>query len=241
MSEPPRPAHTAAPIVDQGRPGAHELPRPPAAIPPLFTRSALADGNGAGRWNDLRLLERIGERSPRLGWNGAPALANPGLPYGDAHDVGRRSGEVAEAHRHTAHAFRFILQGSGCSTTVDGERYEMNEGDLVLTPSWTWHDHVHRGDKPMIWLDVLDISLMRTMHATFFEPYEGETQPVDAVAERSFRAGGIMRTPRKGPALRVPCSVPRDKALAALGPAGWSRIRSTTWIEYQNRPTAVRL
>ena len=46
-------------------------------------------------------------------------------------------GEIAEAHRHTANAFRFIMHGKGASSTVEGERYPMNEGDLVLAA-----DHV---------------------------------------------------------------------------------------------------
>jgi gentisate 1,2-dioxygenase len=220
--------------------------------PPLFTRDPKSPMETVlWRWNDLLpLLERIGEQIA-IGSGGMRRtlrLANPGLPYGTTHTMWASiqyilPGEVAAAHRHTAHAFRFILQGSGCSTTVDGERYEMNEGDLVLTPSWTWHDHEHRGDKPMIWLDVLDISLMRTMHATFFEPHEGETQAVDAIAERSFRAygSGIMRTPRKGPAPRVNplLAYPRQRALAALELAGGlepDRFDDVI-LEYQNPVT----
>ena len=60
------------------------------------------------------------------------------------------------------------MEGSGADTIVDGEQYVINEGDLVLTPSWTWHDHEHKGSKPMIWLDVLDISLVRSRR---LEPY----------------------------------------------------------------------
>ena len=87
-------------------------------------------------------------------------------------------------------------------TTVDGERYPMNQGDLVLTPSPCWHDHEHLGTAPMIWLDILDISLVRAMHACFFEPYPHEKQPVSAQPERSAReyGSGLMRPPRRGPA-----------------------------------------
>ncbi len=92
------------------------------------------------------------------------------------------------------------MQGSGAWTTVDGECYPMDEGDLVLTPAWTWHDHVHKGDAPMIWLDVLDISLMRSMEAIFFEPYQGDVQPVDALPDRTWRqfGSGLMRPPNAG-------------------------------------------
>jgi gentisate 1,2-dioxygenase len=217
--------------------------------PPLFTRDPRSTMETVlWRWNDLvPLLDRIGQQIA-IGSGGMRRtlrLANPGLPYGTTHTMWASiqyilPGEVAEAHRHTAHAFRFILQGSGCSTTVDGERYEMNEGDLVLTPSWTWHDHVHRGDEPMIWLDVLDISLMKTMHATFFEPFDGEMQPVAAIADHSYRAygSGIMRTPRKGPPPRINplLAYPRDRALAALELAGGLEPDpfDDVILEYQN-------
>ena len=45
-------------------------------------------------------------------------------------------GEVARAHRHTPPAIRFIMEGAGGYTAVDGERVYMAPGDLVLTPSW---------------------------------------------------------------------------------------------------------
>src|SRR6476660_3583469 len=50
-------------------------------------------------------------------------------------------GEVARAHRHTPAAIRFIIEGTGAYTAVDGERVYMAPGDLILTPSWAWHDH----------------------------------------------------------------------------------------------------
>lgn len=104
-------------------------------------------------------------------------------------------GEVATAHRHMATALRFIMRGKGANTIVEGEQYEMNEGDLVLTPAWTWHDHAHEGDAPMVWLDVLDINLVRSMHAVFFDPAPAARMPVNAVPDASFRAYGsaLMR------------------------------------------------
>jgi len=50
-------------------------------------------------------------------------------------------GEIAPAHRHAASALRFIVEGDGAFTSVDGEKTIMKEGDFVITPSWTWHDH----------------------------------------------------------------------------------------------------
>ena len=55
-------------------------------------------------------------------------------------------GEVAPSHRHSQSALRFIIEGEGSFTSVDGERTMMRPGDMILTPSWTWHDHGNESD-----------------------------------------------------------------------------------------------
>ena len=67
-------------------------------------------------------------------------------------------------------ALRFVIEGKGASTIVDGKDCPMEEGDLVITPGWTWHEHVHRGDAPIIWLDALDAPLHRYLGTDKFEP-----------------------------------------------------------------------
>jgi gentisate 1,2-dioxygenase len=79
-------------------------------------------------------------------------------------------GEHAPAHRHSMNALRFVMEGSGATTIVDGKRCTMEEGDLILTPGWTWHEHVHEGKGRMIWLDALDVPLHRYMGTTEFQP-----------------------------------------------------------------------
>lgn len=96
-------------------------------------------------------------------------------------------GETAQAHRHTAAAFRFIIEGTGAYTTVNGERVPMQPGDLLLIPSWQWHDHTHSGDGAMMWLDGLDYPLVNALDAGFFEPYEQRTQPVTRPENLSSR------------------------------------------------------
>src|SRR6185369_1628192 len=78
-------------------------------------------------------------------------------------------GEVAPAHRHTQSALRFVLEGEGAYTAVDGEKTVMHPGDFVITPSWTWHHHGHEGSGPVVWLDGLDIPLLALFNATFRE------------------------------------------------------------------------
>jgi gentisate 1,2-dioxygenase len=77
--------------------------------------------------------------------------------------------EIAPSHRHAQCALRFVLEGDGAFTAVDGERAVMRPFDLVLTPGWQWHDHGNETDQPMIWLDGLDIPTVRHFDAGFAE------------------------------------------------------------------------
>lgn len=116
-------------------------------------------------------------------------LENPGLPgqasitqtlYAGLQLI--LPGEVAPSHRHTQSALRFIVEGRGAYTAVDGERTTMHPGDFIITPSWTWHDHgnarIEDGGEPVVWLDGLDIPLIRALDAGFAENYPQAEQPV---------------------------------------------------------------
>jgi len=181
--------------------------------PPLFTRQPDSPMQACHwKWTDLwPMLERLGQKLA-IGSGGnrrTLRLAPPGLPYGTTPTFWGSiqvvmPGEVAAAHRHSANAFRWITHGSGITTsTVDGERYEMHQGDLVLTPPMMWHDHQYEGTEPMVWLDGLDISIMRSVHASFFDPYPAAQQPVLDVCDASYRSygSGLMRPP--GPPART--------------------------------------
>lgn len=86
-------------------------------------------------------------------------------------------GEVAPSHRHAAAALRFVLEGEGGYTAVDGERITMRPGDFILTPSWTFHDHGNHGAAPVIWLDGLDVPMVNLFDASFAESWpDGDTQ-----------------------------------------------------------------
>jgi gentisate 1,2-dioxygenase len=102
-------------------------------------------------------------------------------------------GEVAPAHRHTQSALRFIVEGHGAYTAVEGERTLMEPGDFVITPSWTWHDHGNDTDQPMVWLDGLDIPIVRLLDASFAEPSNSESQTVTRpVGDSPARFGANM-------------------------------------------------
>jgi len=85
-------------------------------------------------------------------------------------------GEIAPAHRHTQSALRFVLEGVGGYTSVDGVRTEMQRGDFIVTPAWTWHDHGNDGRGPVMWLDGLDVPLVSFLRAGFREEYEAAAQ-----------------------------------------------------------------
>ena len=87
-------------------------------------------------------------------------------------------GEIAHSHRHSASALRFVIEGEGAYTAVDGERMTMHPGDFILTPYWTYHDHGNPGGVPVVWLDGLDIPIVNMFDTSFAEHHPDESQPV---------------------------------------------------------------
>lgn len=203
----------------------------PAAVPYLWT------------WKTLRrLAERAGELVPveRGGDRRVLALSNPGLgglPYatgtlwGAVQYLG--AGEHAPGHRHTPGAVRFVLEGDGVWTTVDGDACDMHPGDLVLTPGWTWHDHNSDSDAPMIWFDGLDLPTVAALDTVFFEPYPvEELQPVEGEHNRSAR--------RYAGAGLVPLDDRRDRPHSPLLVYRWAETDAalTALLAEQGGPVA---
>ena len=89
--------------------------------------------------------------------------------------------EVAPAHRHTAFACRFIIEGNGGFTAVHGKRIQMQRGDVILTPTWNWHDHGKDGSGPMIWLDGLDLPNFVHYPVHFVEHYADPRYPAQNI------------------------------------------------------------
>lgn len=139
------------------------------------------------RWHDIRrLLWRAGEMRGIEGGASRRTvrLCTPGhamkwtTPTIHASVQLVKPGEVAEAHRHSMGAFRFVLEGRGGFTTVEGGKLEMDPGDLILTPQWAWHDHGHEGDIPTIWIDVHDFPFTNHLGSIFYQPYGQLQQPL---------------------------------------------------------------
>jgi gentisate 1,2-dioxygenase len=121
-------------------------------------------------------------------------------------------GEVARAHRHTAFALRFIIEGENAYTAVEGEKVTMRRGDLVLTPAWEWHDHGNEGDGIMIWMDGLDLPMWQSIPAFFTERYRDERYP---------------STPASGLSSRLyPWAEMQRQLDAAVGPVAVRRYRN---------------
>jgi gentisate 1,2-dioxygenase len=145
-------------------------------MPPRPTPPSLAT---LWRWSELYpLAERAGDLVPvgRGGERRAIALANPGLggePFATPtlwaaiQYLGPR--EVAPEHRHSQNAFRFVLEGEGVWTVVDGDPVAMRRGDLLITAGGRFHGHHNVTDAPMAWLDGLDIPLQSYLDTTFFQ------------------------------------------------------------------------
>ncbi|MFD2416459.1 cupin domain-containing protein [Amycolatopsis pigmentata] len=168
------------------------------------------------RWAGKELRElgaRAGELVPvdRGGDRRVLACCNPGLdgaPYAVstlwAAVQYLRGFEVAPAHRHTPAALRFIVEGEGVWTLVDSDPLHMSTGDLVLTPSWTFHEHHNPTAAPMIWMDVLDLPVVAALDAVFFE--EGPSEDADRATMRqssseAWFGGGPGLVPVGGPDL----------------------------------------
>ncbi|MBI3092554.1 MAG: cupin domain-containing protein [Candidatus Tectomicrobia bacterium] len=132
--------------------------------------------------------------------------------------------EIAPTHRHSPAAFRFIVEGEGAYTSVNGERLIMHPGDLILTPAWAWHDHGNETDAPTVWLDGLDVPLVKGLGAVFAQPYAAGTHPVarpDNASLGLYGAGGMLPlgAAHDGPHSPLPI-YPWKQARTALEQAG---------------------
>ena len=185
------------------------------------------------RWSELYpLAARSAELVPvgRGGERRAIGLGNPGLP-GDPYATPTlwaaiqylAPRENAPEHRHSQSAFRFVLEGEGVWTVVDGDPVAMRRGDLLLTPGWHFHGHQNVSDTPMAWLDGLDIPLVSATDQGFFEfgPEEvrDASTPHRSRSERLWGSPGLTPVSAVGARPQSPLMAYRwahtDAALAA--------------------------
>ena len=89
-----------------------------------------------------------------------------------------KPGEIAPCHRHSQTALRFVVEGDGAYTTVEGERVRLSQGDFVITRNWSWHDHGNDSDGDVIWLDGLDTPLVDFLDTVFRDFYPEQAHPL---------------------------------------------------------------
>ncbi|MCF6467770.1 cupin domain-containing protein [Nonomuraea sp. MG754425] len=157
------------------------------------------------RWDSLlELAARAGEIVPvgRGGERRAIALANPSLggrPFATptlwAAIQYLMPGEDAPEHRHTQHAFRFVVEGSGVWTVVDGDPVPMNRGDFLPQAGWNWHAHHNTSKEPMAWLDGLDIPFQYVTEAQFFEFGRDELSAAERTTPQRSRSERLWGHP----------------------------------------------
>ena len=202
-----------------------------ALMPPSKPRSTTQTTHWP--WAAIRpLLLRAGELTPiEKAERRVLVLANPGrgldnLQASSVIYLGMQlvlPGETAPNHRHTPNAARIVVEGEGACTVVSGERCDMRHGDLVLTPSGTWHEHRHEGSGPFMWLDVLDLPVMVYLDISYVVPGDPQARDTRASAYAAPgvvpRIGGV-RTSARHPLLRFAWEQTRDalQSLAAATP-----------------------
>ncbi|WP_299410823.1 cupin domain-containing protein [uncultured Roseobacter sp.] len=198
------------------------------------------------KWADLMPLARAsGDLVPvgRGGERRALGLANPGLG-GNAYIsptlwaaiqyLGPK--ETAPEHRHSQNAFRFVVEGEGVWTVVNGDPVRMSRGDLLLTPGWNFHGHHNVSDHPMTWIDGLDIPFSRQNDVGFFE-FGSET--VTDYATPNFSQGERLWC---HPGLR-PLSGLRDTVSSPIGAYRWEftdrALTEQLLLEDEGQPATV--
>lgn len=189
------------------------------------------------RWNNLRkLAAQAGEIVPvgRGGERRAIALANPSLggrPFATptlwAAIQYLMPGEDAPEHRHTQHAFRFVVEGEGVWTVVGGDAVPMRRGDFLPQAGWNWHAHHNATSEPMAWIDGLDIPLQYLTEAQFFEFGR------DQISENERTTPGRSRSERLW-------GHPGLRPLSATNPAPGSPLLAYKW-EFTDRALADQL
>ena len=204
------------------------------------------------RWRELRplLLEAARLVPIEQAERRVLVLENPGLKGSSSITATLFAGlqvilprEAAPSHHHTPAALRLIVEGRGAYTTVDGVKCAMEPGDLIITPPMRWHDHGHEGSEPVVWLDGLDIPLVRALDASWASRMRPAATPATDTdsSQDEFTAAGLV--PRRSryedtgyPQVRWPWTAAR-RALAAM--AGAAPAGEPVVLRYVNPKTGA--
>jgi gentisate 1,2-dioxygenase len=136
-------------------------------------------------------------------------------------------GEDAPEHRHTQHAFRFVVEGEGVWTVVGRDPVAMRRGDFLPQAGWNWHAHHNATDRPMAWIDGLDIPFQYATETQFFEFGRDEVSDPERITPARSRSERLWGHPGLTP------------VGVAAGPAG-SPLLAYRW-EHTDRALADQL
>ncbi|TKW67465.1 MAG: cupin domain-containing protein [Paracoccus denitrificans] len=198
------------------------------------------------KWSTLYpLAKQSGDLVPvgRGGERRAIGLANPGLG-GETYIsptlwcaiqyLGPR--ETAPEHRHSQNAFRFVVEGEGVWTVVNGDPVRMSRGDFLLTPGWCFHGHHNDTDQPMAWIDGLDIPFSFQNDVGFFE--FGADRVTDYATPRFSKGERLWCHP----GLR-PLSQLQDSVSSPIGAYRWeitdAALTQQLLLEDEGQPATV--
>ena len=177
----------------------------PASLPQIWSYQAM-------RPLVLQALDLV---SPEKAGRRVIALENPGRK-GTSACVGwlytglqvMKPGEFATAHLHASSALRFVIEGKGAYTVVDGHKMDLGAGDFVITPNGTWHDHgVEADGATTIWQDGLDMLLVNQLDANFYAVHPDKVQKSNyPINDTASIYGGAGLLPAGGEAWSKPYS-----------------------------------
>lgn len=170
-------------------------------------------------------------------------LIHPSIGTATSHTLGMavqlvKAGEAVYAHRHTAAAMRFVLEGGERVYTVtNGEKCVMERGDLVVQPSWGWHNHINETDRDAVWIDCLDTGLMSLLRTMFQEPHPAEeVRLFNSPVDNAVRHPGALAPPGRSAKKLVYKWKETQKVLNEMLPEERSP-RDARCLEYRNPAT----